>query len=87
MNYDRSDTFWRKLHSGGAMAIELNHKIEARLTTLAEAHHTSPEAILGEAAEQYLEREEKPQQADHNLHPSGNPWPHRSPVGGIITPS
>ena len=64
------------------MAIELDPETEARLRSLAESRHTSPESLLRDAAAQYLEREE----AVPGQHPSGRPWPRRNPVGGIITP-
>lgn len=68
------------------MAIELDPESEARLRQLAETRHTLPESLLRDAAAQYLEREEKPEQAAPGQHPSGRPWPRRNPVGGIITP-
>ena len=68
------------------MAIELDPESEARLRRLAEARHISPEVVLREAAEQYLAKEERGEQADSGQHPSGQPWPRRNPVGGIITP-
>lgn len=68
------------------MVIELNPEFEARLRHLAETRHTSPEALLGEALEEFLEREEQATQSPESRHPSGQPWPRRNPVGGIITP-
>lgn len=68
------------------MDAQLDPETEARLNQLAEARHRSPEAILREAAERYLDREERPGEASSNQHPSGQPWPRRNPVGGIITP-
>ncbi len=64
------------------MAIELDPETEASLRRLAESRHTSPESLLRIALAQYLEREEPPP----GQHPSGRPWPRRTPVGGIITP-
>lgn len=68
------------------MAIELNHETEVRLKRLAGARSTTPDAILREAVEQNLERNEQPTPAGEDRHPSGEPWPRRNPVGGIITP-
>jgi predicted transcriptional regulator len=63
-------------------------KIDTDLTTriqrLADARHRSADTIIREAIEQYLEREEKTHATAE--HPSGKPWPQRTPVGGIITP-
>jgi len=64
------------------MAMELDPETEARLRGLAEARHILPESLLRIALSQYLEREE----AALGQHPSGRPWPRRTPVGGIITP-
>ena len=64
------------------MTIELDPETEARLSRLAQARHASPESLLREAIQRYSEREE----AAPGQHPSGRPWPRRTPVGGIITP-
>ena len=64
------------------MAMELDPETEARLRRLAEARHISSESLLRIALSQYLEREE----SAPGQHPSGRPWPRRTPVGGIITP-
>jgi hypothetical protein len=69
-----------------SMAIELDPESEARLSRLAESRHTSPESLLGAAVAQFLAKEERGEQADSGQHPSGQPWPRRNPVGGIITP-
>jgi len=59
-----------------------------RIQRLAAARHRSADTIIGEAIEQYLGREENAEatRGDESQHPSGEPWPKRTPVGGIITP-
>ena len=66
--------------------LKLDRDLEDRLQHLSDARHQSPDAILREALEEYLRREEKSGDRDADTHPSGKPWPHRHPVGGIITP-
>lgn len=68
------------------MAIQLDPETKARLNRLAEARRIAPDAILREAVEQYFRRNEQPRQNGEDQHPSGQPWPRRNPVGGIITP-
>lgn len=67
---------------------KLDTDLNDRLQRLADARRRSPDSLLREAIEQYLSREEKsePSQGDDRRHPSGKPWPKRTPVGGIITP-
>jgi hypothetical protein len=87
MHLQNARTFLTEIAPAGiTMAIQLDSEFEARLRHLAQVHQTSPEAILREAAEQYLGREKKLEQAVSKQHPSGRPWPRRTPVGGIITP-
>ncbi|HEX5235638.1 MAG TPA: hypothetical protein VFW25_09945 [Silvibacterium sp.] len=64
--------------------MKLNSNLSERVQELAEKIHRPPEAILRDAIEQYMER--KQPIGDGSEHPSGKPWPRRSPVGGIITP-
>ena len=70
------------------MSIVLNFdpEIQARLSRLAEVSNCTPEALLGQAIDQYLKQNENPERASEARHPSGKPWPQRNPVGGIITP-
>lgn len=65
--------------------LELDSETEARLKRVAEARHSSLEAMVREAVEDFLDREEEKQSAG-DRHPAGQPWPRRNPVGGIITP-
>lgn len=66
----------------------LDADLTDRVQRLADASHRSPDSLVREAIEQYLQREEnpKPTRGDEPRHPSGKPWPQRTPVGGIITP-
>ena len=66
------------------METKLDPDLTDRIQRLADARHRSAGAMIGEAIEQYLEREEKTH--TESKHPSGKPWPKRTPVGGIITP-
>jgi hypothetical protein len=67
--------------------ISLDADLTDRIQRLADARHRSPDSLIGEAIEQYLSREEsQPTGGDEPRHPSGKPWPQRTPVGGIITP-
>jgi predicted transcriptional regulator len=66
--------------------FKLDRDLDDRINRLAKRQHQSPDAIIREALEQYLRREEKSSVEDADRHPSGKPWPHRNPVGGIITP-
>lgn len=66
--------------------LKLDRDLEDRLERLAGARHQSPNATLRAALEQFLQREERSGAEDSARHPSGKPWPRRSPVGGIITP-
>lgn len=75
------------------ISVNLDSETQARLNRLAAARHSSPEAILREALDQYLERQEQylerqkeKLESTDDRHPSGKPWPRRTPVGGIITP-
>lgn len=68
------------------MAMELDSETQARLKQFADFRHSSPEAVLREALDQYMEGEVKPEPIADGNHPSGQPWPRRTPVGGIITP-
>ena len=70
------------------MEIKLDPDLTGRIHRLADASHRLADAIIREAIEQYLGREENAQatRGDDSQHPSGKPWPQRSPVGGIITP-
>jgi hypothetical protein len=67
---------------------KLDNDLTDRIQRLADARHRTPDSLIREAVEQYLIREEKsePAQGDESRHPSGKPWPQRTPVGGIITP-
>jgi predicted transcriptional regulator len=67
-------------------SLKLDPALTDRIQSLAAARHQSPDTIIREAIKQYLEREEKSEFQDRPGHPSGKPWPQRSPVGGIITP-
>lgn len=67
-------------------SLKLDPDLTDRVQRLADARHQSPDIIIGEAIKQYLEREEQSESKDRSGHPSGKPWPQRSPVGGIITP-
>jgi predicted transcriptional regulator len=66
------------------METKLDPDLTGRLQRLAAARHQTPDTLIREAIEQYLGREEKPH--TESQHPSGKPWPKRTPVGGIITP-
>lgn len=66
------------------METKLDPDLTTRIKRLADARHRSPDSIIREAVEQYLEREEKTHAEPQ--HPSGKRWPQRTPVGGIITP-
>lgn len=66
------------------METKLDSDLTDRIQRLADARHRSADAIISEAIKQYLGREEKTH--DEPQHPSGKPWPQRTPVGGIITP-
>ena len=70
------------------METKLDTDLTDRIQRLADARHRSADVIIREAVEQYLEREENAQatRGDESQHPSGKPWPKRTPVGGIITP-
>ena len=70
------------------METKLDPDLTNRIQRLADARHRSADAIIHEAIEQYLQREENAQatQGDGSKHPSGKLWPQRTPVGGIITP-
>lgn len=63
-------------------SLKLDRDLQDRVERLADARHQSPESIVNEAVQQYLQN----QTEDANRHPSGKPWPRRNPVGGIITP-
>ena len=67
-------------------SLKLDAALTDRIQSLAAARHQSPDTIIREAINQYLEREEQSETQDRPGHPSGKPWPQRSPVGGIITP-
>jgi hypothetical protein len=68
-------------------SLDLDDALRDRINRIAEVRHQSLDAILRTAVQQYLEREEKSAHTENaNKHPSGKPWPPRSPVGGIITP-
>jgi predicted transcriptional regulator len=67
-----------------AISIKIDNKTQECIEELAKVRRQSSKAILREAIEQYLERNEDRTQQD--VHPSGKPWPQRSPIGGIITP-
>jgi len=70
------------------MEIKLDPDLTTRLQRLADERRATPDSLIREAIEQYLGREENAQatRGDDSQHPSGKPWPQRSPVGGIITP-
>lgn len=56
--------------------------------TAAELHRASgiDEKTMRKFDDLCLTRDEQPEQAGKDRHPSGQPWPRRNPVGGIITP-
>ena len=66
--------------------MKLDNDLSTQVQKLAQELDRSPEAILRDAIEQYSERELKHPAHEPSGHPSGKPWPQRSPVGGIITP-
>ena len=67
--------------------LPLDPDLNVRLQKLAAARGQSSDVLLREALNQFFEREEKSQNlAGDPQHPSRQPWPRRSPVGGIITP-
>jgi len=59
------------------ITLQLDPETQARLSSFATARRRSADAILHEALNQYLNREEN--QGAKN-------YPRRTPVGGIITP-
>ena len=63
----------------------LDPEVLARVKRLAEARSSSPEAVLSDALDA-LEQKDGLRAGIQDYHPSGKPWPHRNPVGGIITP-
>lgn len=71
-----------------AADLKLDPDHAERVHHLAAARRRPADALVREAIEQYLERQEKVSESDPAppAHPSGQPWPRRSPVGGIITP-
>jgi predicted transcriptional regulator len=82
--------------------LKLDRDLRDRIQRLADTRHQSRVAIIHEAIEQYLQRQDLRSQdqqfqekSNHaksreteeaTKHPSGKPWPQRNPVGGIITP-
>lgn len=58
-------------------SLNLDKDLAERIQRLADSRRQPQEAIVRQAIEQYLEREENP---------SEKKYPPRTPVGGIITP-
>lgn len=73
--------------------MKLDNDLSTRVQELAKELHRPAETILRDALNQYIDqyaersrKREKGHERGSAAHPSGKPWPKRSPVGGIITP-
>lgn len=62
--------------------LKVEPEMEERLRKVAERHGQPTEAMLRKALEEFFAKQE----TAGERHPSGEPWPRRNPVGGVITP-